>query len=95
MQEALAEARAGRVGIWETLIKPSLRERGRSAQEIDSMFETQIKEGQNFSYKLASEIKAQLLADAKERKAKLDESLSPTLFLENGFAHDDEDIDLP
>lgn len=43
MQEALAEARAGRVGMWETLVKPSLRERGRSAQEIGSLFEAQIK----------------------------------------------------
>jgi len=95
LQEALAEARAGRVGLWETLVKPSLRERGRSAQEIDSVFETQIREGQNFSYKLASEIKAQLLAsEAEERKAKVDESHSPELLLENGFARDDGEFDL-
>jgi hypothetical protein len=96
LQEALAEARAGRAGLWESLVKPSLRERGRSAQEIGSLFETQIKEGQNFSYGLASEIKAQLLAsDAEEQKAKLDESHSPGLLIENGFVRDDGDIDLP
>jgi hypothetical protein len=96
MQEALAEARAGRVGMWETLIKPSLRERGRSAQEIASLFEAQIKEGQEFAYGLAGEIRDQLLAaaEAEERKAKLEESHSPTLLLENGFARDDGEMDL-
>jgi hypothetical protein len=96
MQEALAEARAGRVGMWETLIKPSLRERGRSAQEIASLFEAQMKEGQEFAYGLAGEIRDQLLAaaEAEERKAKLEETHSPPLLLENGFVRDDGDIDL-
>jgi hypothetical protein len=97
MQEELAEARAGRVGLWETLVKPSLRERGRSAQEIASLFDAQIKEGQEFAYGLAAEIRDQLLAatEAEERKAKLEESHSLTLLLENGFAREDGDIDRP
>ena len=96
MQEGLAEARAGRVGLWEVLVRPSLRERGRSAQEMASLFEAQIQEGQEFAYGLAGEIRDQLLAAAKaeERKTKLDDSHSPTLLLENGFARDDGDIDL-
>jgi hypothetical protein len=97
LQEALAEARAGRVGLWESMAKLSLKEGGRSTQEIANPFDAQIKEGQEFAYGLAGEIRDQLLAadEAEERKAKLEGSHSPTLLLENGFARDDGDIDLP
>ena len=80
----------------ESLVKPSLRDRGRRSQEIASLLEAQIKEGQNFSYGLASDIRDQLVAaEVQERKAKLDDSHSPTLLLENGFARDEGELDLP
>src|SRR5215471_9446756 len=38
LQETLAEARAGRVGLWESLALPALKENGKGSQEIASLF---------------------------------------------------------
>ncbi len=62
LQETLAEARAGRIGLWETLAVPALKQAGRDAQQIASMFEQPTDEAKNFAYGLAEEIRDELLA---------------------------------
>lgn len=64
LQETLVEARAGRIGLWETLAVPSLRERGSSAQQISDLFDAKTEEAKDFAYGLAEEIRDQL--DAAE-----------------------------
>src|SRR5229473_5073738 len=39
LQETLAEARASRIGLWENLAVPALKERGSDVQEIASLFD--------------------------------------------------------
>ena len=48
LQETLAEARAGRIGLWETLAVPALKEAGRDGQQIASLFEHQTDQAKNF-----------------------------------------------
>lgn len=62
LQETLAEARAGGMRLWETVATPSLREKGKSSQDISRLFEKQTEEAKDFAYALAEEIKDQLLA---------------------------------
>ena len=62
LQETLAEARAARMGSWEHLAVPALRERGRSDEEIAELLERQTEESKDFAYTLAEEIKNDLLA---------------------------------
>ena len=63
LQESLAEARAGRMSLWEFLATPALQEKGRSAEEIARLFEEQSQDAKNFAYGLAEKIKKQLDAD--------------------------------
>jgi len=59
------------------------------------LFEAQIKEGQDFAYGLAEELRDQLFAAEPEaRKAPVDETSSAQLLLENGLTADDGDLDL-
>ena len=62
LQEALSEARAARLGLWDHLVAPELKGRGNSSQEIAELFEAKTKQAQAFAYGLAGEIKNQLLA---------------------------------
>jgi hypothetical protein len=55
-QEILVEARAGRMSLWEALVVPALREKGKSAQEVARLLEAHVDEGKDFSYGLAEEI---------------------------------------
>jgi hypothetical protein len=64
LQEILAEARAGRLNCWENLAMPALRENGKSAREVASLFEGHTGKGKNFAYELAEEIRDQLEAAA-------------------------------
>ena len=62
LQEALTEARAARLGLWEHLVAPHLKGTGKSPQEIDELFNAKTKQAQDHAYGLALEIKNQLLA---------------------------------
>ena len=62
LQEALSEARAARLGLWDHLVAPELKGRGNSNQEIAELFDAKTKQAQEFAYGLAGEIKNQLLA---------------------------------
>jgi hypothetical protein len=62
LQEALSEARATRLVLWEHLVVPHLKETGKSPQEISELFNSKTKQAQNHAYGLALEIKNQLLA---------------------------------
>jgi hypothetical protein len=61
-QETLAEARAGRIGLWENLAVPALKMEGKGAPAIASLFEHQSDEAKNFAYGLAEELRDELLA---------------------------------
>ncbi|MDQ6653492.1 MAG: hypothetical protein M3Y84_12195 [Acidobacteriota bacterium] len=62
LQEALSEAHATRVCLWEHLVAPRLKETGKSPQEIHELFNARTKQAQDHAYGLALEIKNQLLA---------------------------------
>ncbi|MGH9961744.1 MAG: hypothetical protein ACREBC_32215, partial [Pyrinomonadaceae bacterium] len=58
----LVEARAGSMGLWESLAVPRLTEMGKSAQDVAKLFETQTEEAKDFAYGLAEEITLRLEA---------------------------------
>ena len=60
LQETLAETQAGKIGLWEFLLKPSLRDKGRSVGEIDRLVEAQDNQSKRYAYGLAQELKKQL-----------------------------------
>jgi hypothetical protein len=62
LQEALVEARAARMGSWEHLMVPALRDQGKTGSEIADLLETQTAASKDFAYGLAEEIKKELLA---------------------------------
>lgn len=62
LQEVLSEARAARLGLWEHVVAPRLKEGGQSTQEIDELFNARTKQAQDYAYGLALEIKNHLLA---------------------------------
>lgn len=93
LQEALAEARAGRIGLWENVAGPALREQGKTPEEIASLFETRTKEGQDFAYGLAEEIRDEMLAEeAAARKAE-DQAQPKPLLLEDDLVIDTSEPD--
>jgi hypothetical protein len=65
IQEALAQARANRITLWENLVVPALREQGKSAQEIANILEEYTSEAKDFAYGLAEEIRDEILAEEK------------------------------
>jgi hypothetical protein len=73
LQETLAEARAGRIGLWETLAVPALKAAGGDAQQIASLFDRQTEEAQNFAYGLAEEIRDELLAGETDSNTAIDD----------------------
>lgn len=62
LQETLAEARAGRMGFWESLAVPALKAQGKGTREIARLLENQSSEGKNFAYGLAEEVRNELSA---------------------------------
>jgi hypothetical protein len=64
LQETLVEARAGRMGLWESLAVPNLKEKGGSAEDAARLFDAHTGEARDFAYGLAEEIKNEL--DATE-----------------------------
>lgn len=64
IQEALAEARAGKASLWEFLLTPALKEKGRSVEQIAGLFDAESNHAKSFAYGLAEDIKKEL--DAAE-----------------------------
>jgi hypothetical protein len=69
LQETLAEARAGRLGLWESVSAPAHRQAGSSTQKIASLFDEHTDAGKDFAYDLAEEINRQLVASEADKSA--------------------------
>ena len=66
IQEAVAEARTGKMNVWEFLVAPGLRDKGKSTGEIAQLFDVQNEDAKDYAYGLAEEIKKELDADASD-----------------------------
>jgi hypothetical protein len=64
IQEALVECRAGKASLWELLLTPAFKVKGKSTAEIAELFDGQVAAAKDFAYGLAEEIKREL--DAAE-----------------------------
>ena len=86
LQETLVEARAGRMGFWESLAVPTLKEQGRSAAQIASLFTAKTEEAQDYAYGLAEEIKDEIIATATDSTSASADNEDPQgrLLYENG-----------
>jgi hypothetical protein len=57
LQEAVAEARSGKMNVWEFLVAPGLSDKGKSTGEIAQLFDVQNEDAKDYAYALAEEIK--------------------------------------
>lgn len=87
LQETLVEARAGRIGAWEYLAVPALREQGKTGSEIANLLESQTAASKDFAYGVAEEIKKELLAADAESPMIEEEDRQGRLI------YDDDDTD--
>ncbi|HKO61360.1 MAG TPA: hypothetical protein VJV03_09385 [Pyrinomonadaceae bacterium] len=62
-QEAIVEARSGKMNVWEFLVAPGLSVKGKSTDEIAQLFDGQNEDAKDYAYGLAEEIKKELDAD--------------------------------
>ena len=62
-QEAIVEARSGKMNVWEFLVAPGLSAKGKSTGEIAELFDGQNEDAKDYAYGLAEEIKNELDAD--------------------------------
>ncbi len=62
LQENLVETRAGRMGLWESIAVPTLKEKGTSVEEMARFVDVKTVEAKDFAYGLAQEIKNDLEA---------------------------------
>ncbi len=88
LQETLAEARAGRL--------PTLREQGKSVQEVVNLFNGDTAEAQNFAYELAIDITDKLhAAQTDSRSATVnDDDRGGQLISEHGDPREHRDTDV-
>jgi hypothetical protein len=93
LQETLTEARAGRVGLWEALAVPALRQQGRSAQDNANRFDAHTEDAKNFAYGLTEEIKDQLVATETDTKSAMvnDEDRQGRLVYDGSDTRENED----
>ncbi|MDX6612837.1 MAG: hypothetical protein QOD75_2023 [Blastocatellia bacterium] len=63
IQEAVAEARSGKMNVWEFLVAPGLSDKGKKAGEIAHLLDEQNEDAKDYAYGLAEEIKNELDAD--------------------------------
>ena len=61
-----AEARSGKMNVWEFLVAPGLRDKGKSTGEIAQLFDVQNEDAKDYAYGLAEEIKKEL--DARRKR---------------------------
>jgi hypothetical protein len=57
IQEAVAEARSGKMNVWEFLVAPGLSDKGKSTGEIAQLFDVQNEDAKDYAYGLAEDIK--------------------------------------
>lgn len=62
-QEAIVEARSGKMNVWEFLVAPGLGDKGKSIREIAELLDGQDEDAKDYAYGLAEEIKKELDAD--------------------------------
>ena len=65
-QEAIVEARSGKMNVWEFLVAPGLSAKGKSTGEIAELFDGQNEDAKDYAYGLAEEIKKELDADSPD-----------------------------
>lgn len=65
-QEAIVEARSGKMNVWEFLVAPRLSDKGKSTGEIAELFDGQNEDAKDYAYGLAEEIKKELDADTPD-----------------------------
>ncbi len=65
-QEAIVEARSGKMNVWEFLVAPGLSDKGKSTAEIAELFDGQNEDAKDYAYGLAEEIKNELDADTSD-----------------------------
>ncbi len=63
LQEAVVEARSGKMSVWEFLVAPGLSDKGKSTGEIARLFDVQNEDAKDYAYSLAEEIKKELDAE--------------------------------
>jgi hypothetical protein len=63
LQEAVVEARGGKMNVWQFLVAPGLRDKGKSTGEIAQLFDEQNEDAKDYAYGLAEGIKKELDAD--------------------------------
>ena len=64
LQETVVEARGGRMSLLEFVARPTLTDKGKSADEISRLFDAQNEDAKDYAYGLGEEIKKAL--DAAE-----------------------------
>ena len=62
-QEAIVEARSGKMNVWEFLVAPGLSDKGKSTGEIAQLFDGQNEDAKDYAYGLAEEIKREIDSD--------------------------------
>jgi hypothetical protein len=62
-QEAIVEARSGKMNVWEFLVAPGLSGKGKSTGEIAQLFDGQNEDAKDYAYGLAEEIKKEIDSD--------------------------------
>lgn len=65
-QEAIVEARSGKMNVWEFLVAPGLGDKGKSIREIAELLDGQNEDAKDYAYGLAEEIKKELDADTPD-----------------------------
>jgi len=74
LQEALTEARATRLILWDHLVAPELRLRGKADREIAELFDAATGQAQDFAYGLAVEVRNQIMAPDLHQRASVPSS---------------------
>ncbi len=72
-QEAIVEARSGKMNVWKFLVAPGLSDKGKSTGEITGLFDGQNEDAKDYVYGLAEEIKKELDADDSDSTSNIDD----------------------
>jgi hypothetical protein len=72
-QEAIVEARSGKMNVWEFLVAPGLSAKGKSIGEIAELFDGQNEDAKDYAYGLAEEIKKGLDEDNSDSTSNTDD----------------------
>ncbi|HEY3041313.1 MAG TPA: hypothetical protein VGJ66_21420 [Pyrinomonadaceae bacterium] len=90
-QEAIVEARSGKMNVWEFLVAPSLSDKGKSTGEIAQLFDVQNEDAKDYAYGLAEEIKKELDAIDSESTSNTDDDDDDDDNRQGSFVYDPSD----